>query len=773
MMKTPLPDESLRLFKRFVVEVSRATTIRDLMQCARKVYTKLLPESCFCLWLLDKEKNRFCRWVYEPQADCLEKLPLVVVSAEEPLYSWFQEKHSRTITPPTNIQHSPVLHQNAPCIKHLIPLGSPAGVKLLLIICSSHPFPQAEWFQDFLDGMTHTALQALERIRMTNEAQLLSCLTKLANQSKSREAFLDSAVHRLREAFSAEGCSIFLYEGLKQKLVVGATTGLVTPKGSPLERVEYKLGEGLTGWIGQHRKVARIFNTHDEFELRELDPTGQLRVSTKSLEGPLEIGSQEPRQFLGLPILLGGRNSSEAKLVGVLRLHKKQFGVAFFPQDERLARVVCNTLASAIERWSLTEHESRLTASLFAVLEAIHAEDKVERILDIIVEKAKTIFDGCAATLMLKQPDNDKFKLHVVADIGYGSHSAHRELEITIGEGAIGEVVQLKCTVAVPQLSPRGLGVPYSPMAQSAIYTPILFGGVVRGVLGVESEHGGYFNPDDHRTIRIIEAFATQAAVAIHRAEVADERLALQQNLVRVTGLITASTVASGLSHELKNGLTVISTLAESIERDPSIKAKKANLEKLELLQQHSLNLFRLAQRLMDLTRIGEPLKQPEYLNEIVQDTASLLQPLVNRHGLELELELDSSLARPSGHGVGIQVEVDRTQIAQVLTNLVLNAIHASSKRQRIILRTRNLTDQRVEFSVRDFGAGISAEDKRQLFDLFFTTRLNGFGVGLHVAQVLVEQHNGVISFDTKQGAGTTFIVKLPKKKKTKGDFYG
>jgi two-component system sporulation sensor kinase A len=93
----------------------------------------------------------------------------------------------------------------------------------------------------------------------------------------------------------------------------------------------------------------------------------------------------------------------------------------------------------------------------------------------------------------------------------------------------------------------------------------------------------------------------------------------------------------------------------------------------------------------------------------------------------------------------------------------VLNAIDASRRGQVIKVSTHNVSSKWVEFSVRDFGSGIKLEHKRRLFEMFFTTKTNGFGVGLYVARILVKQHKGDIDIKTKVDAGTTFTVRLPK----------
>ncbi len=96
--------------------------------------------------------------------------------------------------------------------------------------------------------------------------------------------------------------------------------------------------------------------------------------------------------------------------------------------------------------------------------------------------------------------------------------------------------------------------------------------------------------------------------------------------------------------------------------------------------------------------------------------------------------------------------------------NLVLNAIHASPERGRLLVETRN-HPQEVELRVTDYGRGVSDEVRRKMFDPFFTTRKDGTGLGLYISKLLVEEnHGGRIEIESQPFKGSTFSVFFPKK---------
>jgi signal transduction histidine kinase len=104
---------------------------------------------------------------------------------------------------------------------------------------------------------------------------------------------------------------------------------------------------------------------------------------------------------------------------------------------------------------------------------------------------------------------------------------------------------------------------------------------------------------------------------------------------------------------------------------------------------------------------------------------------------------------------------VDPAQLRQVLDNLVRNAVEATPEGGRISLAARREGGERV-LEVRDTGRGIEPDHLPRIFDLYFTTKADGTGVGLAVTQQIVTAHGGMIEVDSQPGAGTSMYVRLP-----------
>lgn len=241
------------------------------------------------------------------------------------------------------------------------------------------------------------------------------------------------------------------------------------------------------------------------------------------------------------------------------------------------------------------------------------------------------------------------------------------------------------------------------------------------------------------------------------------ERTRLERELLRGQKLESIGTLAGGIAHDFNNLLSVIVGQASIQLRDKSLPARmrEALKDMLHAAERGSA----LTQQLLAFARGGLQKPAPTDLNSIVDSVMQILRRTAPPQ-VEFMMELAGDLPK---------VLVDPTQIEQVVMNLCLNGVQASSAPGRIEVTTdqaeldeRRATDWGlsaglyVRLVVRDFGRGMDEATKERIFEPFFTTKPTGRGMGLSVTLGVVQSHHGHIEVDSVPGAGTTMTVWLP-----------
>jgi signal transduction histidine kinase len=209
--------------------------------------------------------------------------------------------------------------------------------------------------------------------------------------------------------------------------------------------------------------------------------------------------------------------------------------------------------------------------------------------------------------------------------------------------------------------------------------------------------------------------------------------------------------VTAGVAHEVKNPLNSmrlwLENLRESLPADPD----SANTA-VKVLDTEIDRLDRVVKTFLDFTKPVELHLEDTDIAALAGEVLALAQPQIARGRVQVTVEQPENLP---------DVRVDRQLIKQALMNLVLNSCEAMKSGGRLTLSVRRRGDL-AEIRISDTGHGIAPEHRRRIFELFFTTRPGGSGLGLATAFRIVQLHSGSIDFESEVGKGTTFIVELP-----------
>jgi signal transduction histidine kinase len=221
-----------------------------------------------------------------------------------------------------------------------------------------------------------------------------------------------------------------------------------------------------------------------------------------------------------------------------------------------------------------------------------------------------------------------------------------------------------------------------------------------------------------------------------------------QEQLLRSQKLASVGQVAAGVAHEINNPLGVILGYVKLMRRKPGT----ADDDGLRVIEDEAVQCQRVVQGLLDLARTPTLIPEPVDLGALTRECVERLLASDRGGGVGI----DTSNVRSGVTALG-----DEMRLKQVVTNLLLNAVEASSPGQKVVVEVRREGAQAL-LTVLDTGRGMSDETRSHVFEPFFTTKAGGTGLGLAVAHAVVDAHHGEIRLERADGGGTRAVVLLP-----------
>ena len=229
------------------------------------------------------------------------------------------------------------------------------------------------------------------------------------------------------------------------------------------------------------------------------------------------------------------------------------------------------------------------------------------------------------------------------------------------------------------------------------------------------------------------------------------EHKEMEEKLRRTERLATIGEFSSGVAHELRQPLCVISNTAYFLNMKlKDIADEKVNRH-LAILDKEVKRANRLITDLLEFARVPMPTLKECDVNQIVEEALSSVDIPPN---VELKKELKGDLPR---------IQADFDQIQRTCTNIITNAISAMPEGGSLKIKTEeNKEEGNIEISIADTGEGIPEESRERIFEPLFTTKPRGVGLGLALCRRYVEVHGGEIEVESEVGKGSTFTIKLP-----------
>jgi len=266
---------------------------------------------------------------------------------------------------------------------------------------------------------------------------------------------------------------------------------------------------------------------------------------------------------------------------------------------------------------------------------------------------------------------------------------------------------------------------------------------------------------DLERTNEALQAESRERKRADEERERAEERLRqAQAELAHVSRVTAMGELTASLAHEVNQPIAAAVTDANTclrwLTRDqPDLQEAR---EAASRIVKDATRAAEIITRVRLLFKKGVPEPELIDINAVIQEMIVLLRTEATRYSISVQTELAEDLP---------QVVGDRVQLQQVLMNLIINGIDAIKEVEglrELAINSQRGENEEVVVSVTDTGVGLPAQQVDQIFDAFFTTKVQGTGMGLRISRSIVESHGGHLWAGPNSPRGATFHFSLPTK---------
>jgi C4-dicarboxylate-specific signal transduction histidine kinase len=300
----------------------------------------------------------------------------------------------------------------------------------------------------------------------------------------------------------------------------------------------------------------------------------------------------------------------------------------------------------------------------------------------------------------------------------------------------------------------------------------------LRGALNLYSAERGVFDSATVEHYAELASCVTQAVAALRKdlandltsgvksLRASEERKRAEEalqtaraELARASRLTLMGQLAASIAHEIKQPLAAIVTNGNAALR--WLGKKPPDLEEARRALNNAVLGGHRASEVVESVRTmfkqAPQTKTPLDINDLVQEVLALTRSEIQRHNVAVQTKLMDGIPKTLA---------DRTQLQQVMLNLIVNALEAMdavTDRRRVLSITSAIDDSKgVVIMVGDNGTGIEAKNMQRIFDSFFTTKVHGMGMGLSICRSIIETHDGSLLVSSGDPHGTIFQVILP-----------
>ena len=483
--------------------------------------------------------------------------------------------------------------------------------------------------------------------------------------------------------------------------------------------------QSIVGWTAFYRKPVIIKNFREESKLTLL--------------------SNESMSAITIPMILNG------KTIGVMHMESKQ-AEQYSLEDLKIASVFANEAGKVISNiWLINQLKSKTDQlhSLINLSRNLVAKLDRNSILVNLAQETRALLKCHSCALFLIAPDKNILDLHTMVN---ATGILNDSSQIDLNDSAIGGSLRRKKQIEIHNILYTEENEFNSIILRDSLYsmlvTPIIFQNQVVGVLNAYSQEKHRFSDDEKRTAF---ALADLGAMTLENARLYEKTFTSEEILRKNEKLTTLGLLSAEIAHEIRNPLTVIKLLFQTL--DLQFDATDPRSKDAELIIERINHLETIVERVLGFSNRNHNTKSRNNLSTLVEESLQLVRLKLNQLKIEVSFECPSD---------DLYVEANKGQIQQVILNLIFNASQAISKSGGKINIKLFQDNDMAYFNIQDNGNGIPESIKERIFESFLTNRSEGTGLGLSIAKRILASHRGNISLIKSDPEGTVFEFALP-----------
>ena len=626
-----------------------------------------------------------------------------------------------------------------------VPLN--AGAEIIGVISVGSRNPAIIYTEDqynILQAIADQAAGAIVKARLLAESETrarqlagLNEVTRGLTSTLEIDPLLQNILNSAVEILNCEAGSLLLVDFETGELVFEVVVGPVA---------EQFLGDRLEPGVGIAGKAAE--------EMRPMIVNNVEQSSDWFSEPDQETGFTT-KGMLVVPMHYKGTT------IGVIEVLNKLNGTPFTIDDQELLTAFAGQAAVAVENvrlYTQTDQELSNRVEELSVMQRIDRELNtsldVSRAMEITLDWSMRQSQSMGGLIGVLETNG----LKVVASEGdIRLLEEYEDGVLPLTQHGFSEVIEEGVARRVDAVELMRGGA-LMAAAQSQVIIPIRREDEVIGMLMLESESSDRY---DENTMEFLTRLSDHASIAISNAQ-------LYAEVQRAN--VAKSDFVSFVSHELKTPMTSIRGYADLLAAGSVGDVSEAQMDFLNTIRTNIQRMATLVSDLADVSRIEAGRLRLEFasvsLGEVVDEVVRSAKAMLEEKQLSPEMDIPEDLPLVWG---------DRNRLAQIITNLISNAVKYTPELGKVTISCRaseNLWDEEgapqvVHLSVKDSGIGIKEEDQKKIFQQYFRTdegkeTATGTGLGLNITRYLVEMQGGKIWFETKFGAGSTFQFTVP-----------